>query len=621
MFKKTLLGISLLAMLTITALAVPNQLTYSGRLLQNGALVNSTLTMTFKIYNDPTSALAGNLLWTTTNPTVVVNQGIYSVVLDQVSSNVFAGNNAWLEVIVGAETLAPRTQVNSVGYALQAAALTGLSNVVPSSGNVGIGTSVPFNVLHIQGNVSDNILRIHNESVSMNEASMRLRARDASGLLAHMDFGVKATGGLNTGYMFFNAPYTDTRMVIKTDGMVGIGTTDVRSKLSIYDPVEPRIRVQGPAGVNGSMLLQNGGAVFEISGGSGVSFNQVDIGTRMVITSTGNVGIGLTNPVGKLEVKGSIRSGIGDYSLGDVRQVVREDMVDGVNATSPVGSFIWTTKSNGANVGSGFLYQLKRNAVGYDEIEILTIKGNGNIGIGTTAPVAKLEVKGPKANTFGIGANSATGLYDNPASELRLNGDIDPITYPNRWAGLRSVNVGGTNVNNLSFVTSYADVASEKMRITAGGNLGIGTATPNAKLDVAGAIHSASGKVQRDILTWYTALHTPLNVHIKTSWLTNNEAMYRFIVEGYNYGQGAAINSDCVGYLYSNTNSIVSGSCNNYAPGFTLTQYKSTDGYLVLKLTAASSVYFTGITLSLQQLNPVPVQYPTFQVFHQDANL
>jgi hypothetical protein len=153
------------------------------------------------------------------------------------------------------------------------------------------------------------------------------------------------------------------------------------------------------------------------------------------------------------------------------------------------------------------------------------------------------------------------------------------------------------------------------------GNVGIGTTNPQAKLDVAGPIHAGGGRFQKDILTWNTTLSAPLNVHLKTSWRTNNSAMYRFIVEGYNYGQAQAVFSDCVGYLYGASDSIINGACNNYAPGASFSQYKSSDGYLVLKLTMSGSTYYLGFGVSLQQYNPTGVQYPALTVYHQDANL
>ncbi|MFA5929126.1 MAG: hypothetical protein WC838_07505 [Candidatus Margulisiibacteriota bacterium] len=59
--KRSLLAILVLAILSVSAFAVPNQLTYSGRLLQNGALVNADLVMHFYIYivQQQAAALSG----------------------------------------------------------------------------------------------------------------------------------------------------------------------------------------------------------------------------------------------------------------------------------------------------------------------------------------------------------------------------------------------------------------------------------------------------------------------------------------------------------------------------------------------------------------------------------
>ncbi|MFA5929181.1 MAG: hypothetical protein WC838_07785, partial [Candidatus Margulisiibacteriota bacterium] len=146
--RRSLLSFLALVILCVSAYAVPNQLTYSGRLLQNGALVNSTLPMDFYIYNHLTNSGASNVLWSTTNINVDVNQGIYSVSLgdtrNPISPNVFVTDNAYLQVVVNTEILSPRTKINSVGYAVQAG---GLSNggvqavVVSTNGNIGIGTT------------------------------------------------------------------------------------------------------------------------------------------------------------------------------------------------------------------------------------------------------------------------------------------------------------------------------------------------------------------------------------------------------------------------------------------------------------------------------------------------
>ncbi|MFA5928333.1 MAG: hypothetical protein WC838_03420, partial [Candidatus Margulisiibacteriota bacterium] len=248
MFQKTLLGILLLSILTVSALAVPNQLTYSGRLLQNGALVNAALIMTFKIWNDPT---AGSMLWSTSNINVDVNQGIYSITLDQVSPNVFSGDNAYLEVMIGAETLAPRTRINSVGYALQAAAVTGLTNVFPSSGNVGVGTAGPnakFQIISTSfnmtvGNMASNLPPVYIVGESnVNAGFVHMRSNNGQkNYLTFTENGVSDRGAIGfeagSGAMnFFTGGILNNgsiKMSINPTGNIGIGTTNTGAKLHV----------------------------------------------------------------------------------------------------------------------------------------------------------------------------------------------------------------------------------------------------------------------------------------------------------------------------------------------------------------------------------------------------
>jgi hypothetical protein len=114
----------------------------------------------------------------------------------------------------------------------------------------------------------------------------------------------------------------------------------------------------------------------------------------------------------------------------------------------------------------------------------------GSVGIGTTSPEAKLEVAGDRVNSaylrlgnpytasaYGdwvgidfVQRNRINQFTGNPAA--RISSIQEPV--PNNTYGLQF----WTRNNAATFL--------EKMRISADGNVGIGTTTPQAKLDVNG---------------------------------------------------------------------------------------------------------------------------------------
>ncbi len=100
--------------------AVPSTMTYHGQLKDSsGANLDTTVEMTFRIYD---ARSAGDEVWSETFSTIDVNDGSFSAQLGTRESlvGVFDGQPYWLEVTIDGETLAPRTPIESVPYALRA---------------------------------------------------------------------------------------------------------------------------------------------------------------------------------------------------------------------------------------------------------------------------------------------------------------------------------------------------------------------------------------------------------------------------------------------------------------------------------------------------------------------
>ena len=143
----------------------------------------------------------------------------------------------------------------------------------------------------------------------------------------------------------------------------------------------------------------------------------------------------------------------------------------------------------------------------------------GNVGIGTTVPSEKLQVVGTGSRYFSINSNGRTTIVANdnnattPALTLRNTFDGGyglGLAFALGYGGSASsegtastgAHIGAiqeqvwtataaTRDSAMTFSTSLDGSAAEKMRIASSGNVGIGTTTPAAKLDVNGFMRLA----------------------------------------------------------------------------------------------------------------------------------
>ena len=203
--------------------------------------------------------------------------------------------------------------------------------------------------------------------------------------------------------------------------------------------------------------------------------------TRMFISSSGNVGIGTSNPnIGGYGANGrllTIQGVSGSYGVleltsnsanADGSAIGRLDFgSDGqaanYKAISSIASFL--TGSTSTKFGADLrFYTRVDNAGTGDPVERMRITSAGNVGIGTSTPTRQLFV-------------NSTAFFDN-------NGD-GSTTNPSIAIGSTSVGISYLAGGNLALLTG----ALERMRITSGGLVGIGTSSPNAsyKLTLSGA--------------------------------------------------------------------------------------------------------------------------------------
>jgi hypothetical protein len=133
---RAVIQVSLLLLLLPTrAGAVPNKITYSGRVTLGGKAANGTISVDFSLY---AAAQGGAALWSESHSGVAVKGGLFTVELGgktALAAKDLPGGTVWLEVKVDGNQLAPRTPINSVAYALVADNVLG--DITPRSVNVG----------------------------------------------------------------------------------------------------------------------------------------------------------------------------------------------------------------------------------------------------------------------------------------------------------------------------------------------------------------------------------------------------------------------------------------------------------------------------------------------------
>jgi hypothetical protein len=395
------------------------------------------------------------------------------------------------------------------------------SVLVTSNSNVGIGTTSPSYKFHVSNNTNGFISRFTGGASS----DVNIGIFGYTGLFGSI--GTESNHPLN---IFTNG--TD-KVTITSDGNVGIGTTSPAAKLYVVSSGSPiarfdgssvassgatEIDVLGPQS-NGDLNLGIGGSTFTdatnniqnkafITAATGLSglnlrsdsgYVQITTGgitsanERMRITSDGNVGIGTTSPISKLNLYGS----------GSNLSVFKADGSSGTlfEVTDNLSGSLFSVNTI---AGLPVLEVFSDNTIvaGTYGSNVLVITGS-NVGIGTSSPLAKLHVTGSSSvhaailmGNVGVGTTTPFGTNAN-RTVLSVNGTTDVSLNIGSGGSQRAYLYGASSYAELGTIGSlpltFAPNNSEKMRLDVNGNVGIGSSSPAVKLDVVGDIRTSTG--------------------------------------------------------------------------------------------------------------------------------
>jgi len=370
-----------------------------------------------------------------------------------------------------------------------------------SSGEVGIGTASPAQKLHVSGG--------HLKVTRSSDPTLFLENTN-SGDTANIYRGggeLVIDPGSNENYNLVSTGYIyNSNADIYINDNVGIGVASPAAKFHVASGTADEVAdFQSSDNSARIRIRDDDTTAYVIAEGSTAQIGMTSTSStnNLVVDSSGEVGINTTSPGSVLAVVG--QTSIGEASSGNSAPMlwVKPNQAlayGGIVVEAPFGSVEWLTMThNGTKglietnyLGGGSATDLELRA--YAQFDQLVLETDGDVGIGEANPAKKFTVghSGGQGGYLGVSTLADAGLGDSSLIEFREATGTSgaAILYS---GGSSAPTIGGRQfkgapANNLYLLVNDGSKDMIGLAIERdSGEVGIGTATPEQRLDINGS--------------------------------------------------------------------------------------------------------------------------------------
>jgi hypothetical protein len=326
---------------------------------------------------------------------------------------------------------------------------------IDAGGKVGIGTTSPAGLLHVQGSstfksgtglATLNIVSSANAADAGNKiAFFGADRQDADQEMAYIKpllvSNNGGSGNIQLGHLTFGTSGSE-HLRIDSSGRLLVGTSTTTSFVDSFGQTQnPLFEVSTSGNTNSSILLRWDSAGASISRRATFAFYRTADGTDIPTNTCLGEHLWL-----------------GEGSSAPVKAASISAFVDGTTGADDMpGRLVFSTTADGAS----------------SPTERMTIKSDGKVGLGTNAPESTLQVNGTVA--FGEGAI--------------LSSSVLPHMYRSGGNLVVQGRTDGGAGGNIQLATA----SETRLHIAADGKVGIGTTSPGNKLSVVGVANATTG--------------------------------------------------------------------------------------------------------------------------------